>query len=119
MTTSASFADIVAYLIGILNQLVLALSALAVLFFMWGVLQYIYKPADKKKYKNMQWGLIALFVLFSIWGILRIACGSFLGAASCGGSSAVAQPTNLLPSSYSGTGGGTSSGTPGGTGGLY
>lgn len=85
MTTS--FAGIVAYVIGILNQLVLVLGALALLLFMWGVFQYIYGAARGKQ-KNRQtitWGLLTLFILFSIWGILRLACDSFLGVGLCGG----------------------------------
>lgn len=82
MTTS--FASVVAYIIGIINSLVLVLAAAALLVFMWGVFQYIYNAGAKKNRTLMLWGLVALFVLFSIWGILRLGCASLGTLCSSG-----------------------------------
>ena len=84
-SSSATFASVIAYLIGILNQLVGVLAAAAVLLFMWGAFQYVYKSGKAQQRKTIMWSLLALFILFSIWGILRIACDTFLGSDSCGG----------------------------------
>lgn len=82
MTTSTSFASVVAYLIGIINSIIPVLAALALLLFMWGVFQYIYHSGKRKNRDAIMWGLIALFVLFSIWGILRLLNDSIFGTSS-------------------------------------
>ncbi len=65
---TGGFADIIATLI----PLVLAL---ALLFFFWGLAQFIHSLnqgdtalADGKR--KLMWGVIALFVMVSIWGII-------------------------------------------------
>jgi len=77
--TSSGLSGVVAYVITVINDLVWVLGSLALLMFLWGVLQYVIKPADKHKYKNMQWSMLALFVLFSIWGIIHAMCLSYQG----------------------------------------
>jgi hypothetical protein len=51
-------------------------GALAMLFFFWGVAQFILHSSDDKTRedgkKKMLWGVIALFVLFSINGIISV-----------------------------------------------
>ena len=89
-----TFASIVAYLIGILNSVVKVLAALAVVFFMWGMAQYVYKPSDKHKYKNVQWSLLAIFILFSIWGIINLMCASL----SLCSTAPTTTPTSYIPS---------------------
>lgn len=90
-----SFADIVAYLIDLLNQAVFVLAALAVVIFLWGVFNYIRQAASAKKPNRelILWSLLTLFVLFSIWGILRLMCNSF-GLCTATTSNA---PTNIVP----------------------
>ncbi len=94
--THTSFADIVAYVIGILNSIVFVLASLALLLFLWGVFKYVYTAGAKKNRKAMLWGLIALFVLFSIWGILRLACDSLLAGSSCGSSTGTIGGTGVI-----------------------
>lgn len=63
-----------------LTQLVYAvvpvLVALALLFFFWGMAQWILNMADTEKHKEgkqrMIWGLVALFVIGSIGGLILI-----------------------------------------------
>ncbi len=54
--------------------------ALGVLFFFWGVAQFILaagNPTAKEKGRSvMVWGIIALFVMASVWGLVK-----FLGDA--------------------------------------
>ena len=51
--------------------------ALALLFFFWGVAQYIRKSGDEKEEGKqvMVWGVVALFVISSIWGIVAFIRG--------------------------------------------
>jgi|GEM_PF-2760220 hypothetical protein len=80
----ATFADIVAYFIGILNQVVYVLIGLAVVIFLWGMVKYVRNTAIGKRQdkKAILWSLLTLFVLVSVWGILRLMCASF-GANLC------------------------------------
>ncbi|MES2202874.1 MAG: hypothetical protein V4474_00920 [Patescibacteria group bacterium] len=102
-SSTATFASVIAYLVGILNQLVGVLAAAAVLLFMWGAFQYVYQSSGGKsagsRRKTMVWSLVALFILFSIWGILRIACDSLL-ASNCGTPNAGTASNFTSPSSY-------------------
>lgn len=56
------------------NLLVPIVSTLVVLFFFWGLAQYVLAAGDEEKAKEgksiMIWGAIALFVMVSIWGII-------------------------------------------------
>jgi len=118
MTT---FADIVAYLIGILNQLVFIIAGLAVIIFLWGVFKLIRDAARAKKpdRKILLWSLLTLFVMFSIWGILRLMCASFNNICANSGATS-GGPVNIIPAggAYT-TPPGPSSGAPGGaSGGL-
>jgi hypothetical protein len=58
-----------------------SIFGLAVLFFFWGVAQFIRTVSEKTKEEGknkMIWGVIALFVMFSIWGIVAYI-GNTLG----------------------------------------
>ncbi len=61
--------------------------ALAVLFFFWGLAQYILSSGDEAARKDgrgkMLWGVIALFVIVSIWGIVGFI-GGILGIGQGG-----------------------------------
>jgi hypothetical protein len=59
----------------LINKVIPVLIGLAVLAFLWGVVQFIFssegpQKADAKQF--MVWGLIALFVMVSVWGLVRI-----------------------------------------------
>lgn len=67
--------------IGILDQVVILLIALAVVFFIYGIVKFI-KSADeeegREKGKNiMFYGIIGLFVMVSVWGIVNILINTF------------------------------------------
>ena len=59
--------------------------ALAVLFFFWGLAQYILKAGEEKAagLNMMIWGIIALFVMTSVYGLVALLSDSVLddGAA--------------------------------------
>jgi len=58
------------------NSVVPLIFALAVLLFVWGVVQYVINSDEEaKKEKGRQfmiWGIVALAVMVSVWGIVRI-----------------------------------------------
>lgn len=67
---------------GLINLIIEAVFALAVVFFFWGITQFILNDAGNDKTRDegkrkILWGIIALFVMFSIWGILN-----FIGDAT-------------------------------------
>ncbi len=56
----------------IINLLVPIVFTLALLYFFWGLANYILKAGEEKEEgKNiMIWGIVALFVMASVWGIV-------------------------------------------------
>ena len=69
----AILGNFVTYLLNPLYQLA---AALAVLYFLYGGVKYIYDMNDPEK-KNtgkshLFWGLVGLFIIFSVGAILRI-----------------------------------------------
>lgn len=59
---------------GIVYLLLPISSALATVFFFWGMAKFILRAADETAREEgkevMKWGIVALFVILSIWGIL-------------------------------------------------
>lgn len=58
---------------GIVGLLIPIVFALALLYFFWGLAQYILSEEhdkDKAK-KRMLWGIIALFVMSAVWGLVK------------------------------------------------
>lgn len=82
LDTRGDFADLVSSILGIFNIIVPVLGAVALLFFMFGVVRYI-QSRDKKWGKQIMWSLLALFVFFSVWGLLRFLLSTF-GVANPG-----------------------------------
>jgi len=59
----------------ILNRIIPVLITLAVIYFIWGVIQYLLVGNEEKKKKAKEVifsGLIGLFVIISFWGIIRV-----------------------------------------------
>jgi len=70
----AVFADIV-------NALLPFIIALAVLFFVWGVFQFVASAGDEEKRtegrNKMIYGIIGIFVMVSVWGLVNLLKGTF------------------------------------------
>ena len=70
-------------------NLVILLSSVAFVLFLYGLVRFIYDRSngdDKRLEKDkeaMGWGLVALFVLVSVWGIIKMFQG-FLGIENSG-----------------------------------
>lgn len=77
LNTHGTFADLVGSILGVFNIILPVLAALGVVFFMYGVVRYVYNR-DPKAGKEILWSIVALFVLFSVWGILRLMMSTFL-----------------------------------------
>jgi heme/copper-type cytochrome/quinol oxidase subunit 2 len=60
----------------IINPLILFLMALALIYFLYGVVQYLLSPDNqeirKSSKSHMLWGVIGLFIMFAVFGIMNI-----------------------------------------------
>lgn len=61
---------------GFLNLLVVIIIALAIVFFLWGLMLFILSAGDEEKRAKgksiMIWGIIALVVMVAVWGIVNL-----------------------------------------------
>ncbi len=85
-STSATLSTVIAAIIGnVFNPLVLALSTLALVIFLWGGVRFIWGSSNKEGHgadkQLLIWGIIALFVLFSLGGLVRFVEIALLGKA--------------------------------------
>lgn len=75
---------------GLLNLIIPILFGLSLVYFFWGVSQFILRAGEQKAREEgrnkMIWGIIALFVFVSIYGILGLI-GGVLGINVSGSSS--------------------------------
>ena len=66
----------------LINAVVPLLVTLAVVGFIYGIIQYFLYPDNEEKRKAgknfMFWGIITLFVIVSVWGLVRIFSTTFL-----------------------------------------
>lgn len=65
----------------IVNPLIGLLIAMAVVWFIWGLVQFIWgaqSEEDREKGKrNMIWGIFGLFVMVAVFGILSLLLNTF------------------------------------------
>ena len=65
----------------ILNLVIPILITLAVIYFFWGLANYILGAGDEGKREEgrniMIWGIIALFVMVSVWGLIGLIGSTF------------------------------------------
>mgnify|MGYP001612784828 CR=1 FL=1 len=63
----------------ILNPIIGFMFALAVVMFIYGVVEYIYGADNEDKRnagkKHMIWGVVGIFVMMGVYGILNIISG--------------------------------------------
>lgn len=82
-----SFCGLASLILGMLNSAVIPiLVTIAIVFFIWGVIQYVINPnSSEEREKGQQymiWGIVGLFVILSIWGLVAILTGTFGISAS-------------------------------------
>ena len=104
LINNPKFQDVILYIICIINKAIIPLVfAVALVLFIWGVMQYvIYAQDTEKKAKGKQfmiWGVIALTVMLAVWGLVAILGRTFglearfLPRAQPGGSSSSPSPS--------------------------
>jgi hypothetical protein len=75
------FQDLLCYITNIINDAVIPLIfSVAVVMFIWGILQYVIQDSEEAKTKGkdfMIWGVIGLTVMVSIWGLVAILATTF------------------------------------------
>lgn len=66
----------------IINPIIVILFAIAMLYFLFGILQYLVKSksdpaAISAGAKHMGWGLFGMFVMISVFGFLQLIINTF------------------------------------------
>lgn len=78
----ASFDDFLKKVNGeIINPLILFLFALAILFFLWGMLQFLFNQDNEEAINtgksHMIWGIIGIAIMMGVWTIMNIILNTF------------------------------------------
>jgi hypothetical protein len=64
----------------IVNPIIYFIFALALLYFLYGILTFVINAGDESKRavgkQHMFWGIIGLFIMVSVYGILGIVLGT-------------------------------------------
>lgn len=65
----------------IINPLLLLLFAVGFLYFLWGIMTFIWKADSdegrKTGIQHMLWGIIGMFIMGAVLGIINIIEGTF------------------------------------------
>ena len=65
----------------IVNPLITLLFALAAVYFLWGVFQFIANQENEEKKttgkKHMIWGVIGITIMMGVWTLLNIVLNTF------------------------------------------
>jgi Type IV secretion system pilin len=84
--------NIVASVDGIITAMIPVAVALGILFFIWGLVQFILASGDESAKdegkRRMIWGVVALFVIVSVWGLVALL-GQLTGVGQTNGFTAV------------------------------
>lgn len=63
------------------RSLIPLLIAIALIVFIWGVINYITSAGDQEKraesIQYMTWGIIGLFVIVAVWGLVGVLARTF------------------------------------------
>lgn len=84
-STKVAYADLNSFLTNvnreIVNPLILFLFALAVVYFLYGMLEFIINQANEEKKtsgkSHMLWGIIGITIMMGVWAILGIILNTF------------------------------------------
>lgn len=78
--TDTNVFDILAIIARVLSVVTPILVAVAVVYFIWQIIQYTLSGDDKKKAeakKNIPTALVGLFIMVAFWGILTVVSNTF------------------------------------------
>lgn len=60
----------------IINPLIVFMFALAIVYFLYGLMQYLLSPDNEEIRRNskqhMLWGIIGMFIMIAVFGIMNI-----------------------------------------------
>ena len=86
MVFNMTFASFVQQVVSIINQLIAVAGACALVFFLYGVFNFVRSSGSVTKnkvgYDTIIWGLGALVVLVAMGGIINMVSYSFFGVSS-------------------------------------
>ncbi len=81
ITMAATISDIINKILDILQTVIPLLVAIAVIYFLWGVVQFITSAGDETKRtegrNKIIYGLIGLAVMIAVWGLVNILLQTF------------------------------------------
>lgn len=67
-------------LANIVNPLITLMVAVAILYFLWGVFQFVRNAESSEERKkgrmNMMWGALGLFIMIAAYGIVNLIIGT-------------------------------------------
>ncbi len=70
----------------VVNPLIYLLIGIAVVVFLWGVVEFIIKSDDPsgriEGQKHLLWGIVGLAIAFGVFGILNVIQNTLLGLLS-------------------------------------
>ncbi|GEM_PF-4582775 len=109
-----SLQQLVAALVGLANSIIPLMLAIAVIVFIWGIINFLWHP-DKPDLRSqmktfMIMGVISIAVILSIWSLASLLKNTLfpsapcpIGIPGCGGTSSTALPTYSSGPTQSGT----------------
>lgn len=81
VAAQTTLSDILDQVLGFLNTAAAIVIALAVVYFLYGVTQYIMQAGNEEKRtearNTMIWGIVAIFVMVSVWGLVNLLQDTF------------------------------------------
>lgn len=81
ITMAQTLGDILVLFTRIINALMPFIVALAVLFFIWGVFQFVKSAGNEDERTEgrdkMIYGIIGIFVMVSVWGFVNLLDNTF------------------------------------------
>jgi len=64
----------------IINPLITLLFAIAMVYFIWGVVEFIMGAGSEEKRatgrRHMIWGIVGMAIMAGVWGIIRVILGT-------------------------------------------
>ena len=77
-----NYKDLVKILLSISGNIINLLFVVAVMYFFWGLANYIKSSGDaserNESRKYIVYGIIGLFVMTSVWGLVKILTSTFM-----------------------------------------
>ena len=81
------FKEFIEFIINdLIEPVVLLISSLAVVYFLWSIAEVIRKGDQTEELAKLKdkavWGVVAIAIMFSLWGLVAILTNTFLPGGS-------------------------------------